>query len=138
MMRRRAAAAAVVLAATAAVLTGCVSDAQTVSQNLSTEADQFRVPRDIVFYNAITDKYIAEVKGYCSVSTQDGVPGGTLAVTCKSSDVPGGYFKDYLGKSDNVAWFSLQASPSYVSAEHPVIVLKPLSVIPQFEAGANP
>lgn len=116
-------------------LAGCQSDSDTVSQNLSTQAEQFKIARDIVFYNGITDKYIAEVKGYCSVDTADGVPGGTLAVTCKSGK---GYTKDYLGKSDNVTWFSLQADPTDVSAVHRTLILKPGSILPEFQGGANP
>jgi hypothetical protein len=126
---KRAIVATVLAVGVVGGLTACVSDAHQVSDNLSQQAEQFRVPRDIVFYNAISDKYIAEVKGYCSVDTQDGLPGGTLAVTCKKA---GGYFKDYLGKSDNVVWFSLQADPQYVSATRPEIILKPLSVLPEF------
>lgn len=122
-------AAGVILGAAAVALVGCTSDAHQASDNLSTEAEQFHIPRDIVFYNAITDKYIAEVKGYCSVDTQDGLPGGTLAVTCRDA---GGYSKDYLGKSDNVTWFMLQTSPAAVSAQHREIILKPLSVLPEF------
>jgi hypothetical protein len=132
---KRIIAGAVVATAATIALAGCVSDAHQVSENLSTEAEQFRVARDIVFYNGITDKYVAEVKGYCSVDEQSGLPGGTIAVTCRQGN---GYTKDYLGKSDNVTWFMLQTDPMYVSAQHRTIVLKPLSVIPQFEGGANP
>lgn len=118
-----------ILAATAALgLSGCVSDAHQVSDNLSKESEQFRVPRDIVFYNGITDKYIAEVKGYCSVDVQDGLPGNTLAVTCAVG--PNAYTKDYLGLSDNVTWFMRQLSPVDVSRYSREIILKPENVIP--------
>jgi hypothetical protein len=110
--------------------TGCASDAHRVSDNLSTESEQFRVYRDIVFVNGITDKYLAEVKGYCSVDTQDGLPGNTLAVTCQTG--PGQYKKDYLGISDNVTWFMLQSDPATVSPYHYEIVLKPQNIIPSF------
>jgi hypothetical protein len=88
--------------------------------------------RDIVFYNAITDKYIAEVKGYGARSTcRTGVPGGSLAVTCETG-LGGSTSKDYLGKSDNVTWFMLQSDagggrrPSTATKS----CFKPLSVIP--------
>lgn len=125
---------AAALVAVAAPLTlglaACASDSQRVSDNLSTEAEQFRVNRDIVFYNGITDKYVAEVKGRCSVDTQEGLPGGTIAVTCETA--PGQYIKDYLGKSDNVTWFMLQVDPNTVSPYHYEIILKPQNVIPEF------
>ena len=122
-------AAAATLVVAGALLTGCQSDSQTVSQNISTEAEQFRISRDIVFYNGITDKYIAEVKGRCSVDDAgDGLPSRTLAVTCKIG--PNKYIKDNLGLSDNVTWFNLQESPVDASVYHYEIILKPEAVIP--------
>jgi len=38
-------------------LTGCVSDADVASENLSKSAEQFEINRRIVFFNGITDKY---------------------------------------------------------------------------------
>ena len=40
---------------------GGPSDADVAAKNISTEAEQFRVFRKIVFVNAITDKYLYEV-----------------------------------------------------------------------------
>ena len=39
-------------------LTGCSTEADTVSQNLSKSADSFEVQRRVVFFNGITDKYL--------------------------------------------------------------------------------
>lgn len=125
---KRTIAAALVLTAACLGLTACTSDAHRVSENLSTESEQFRIERKIVFYNAITDKYIAEVNGRCSVDTASGVPGGTLAVTCKVG--PNKFIKDYLGKSDNVTWFMLQQEPVDASVYHYEIILKPENVVP--------
>lgn len=111
----------------AVMLTGCTSDADTASQNISTEAEQFRIERKIVFYNSITDKYIAVVTGRCSVDNQSDID-NTLAVTCKIG--PNKFIKDFLGKSDNVAWFSLQQKPVDVSVYHYEVIFKPEQVIP--------
>lgn len=124
------AAAGLVAIGLAGGLSACYSDSDTVSENLSTEAEQFRIERKIVFYNAITDKYIAEVTGRCSVDPASGLPGGTLAVTCKIG--PNAYSKDYLGKSDNVTWFMLQQETVDVSVYHKEIILKPESIVPDF------
>jgi hypothetical protein len=120
-----------------ATLTACQSDSDVASQNISTEAEQFRIQREIVFYNAITDKYIAVVVGRCSVDSASGVPGGTLAVTCKVG--PNKYIKDYLGKSDNVTWFSLQQKAVAVDVYHTEVVFKPANVLPYInvETGNN-
>ncbi|MEA9983668.1 hypothetical protein [Subtercola sp. RTI3] len=108
-------------------LTACDSDSKVVSKNLSTEAEQFRIDRKIVFYNSITDKYIATVEGRCSVDPADGLV-NTLAVTCKIGDDQ--YIKDYLGQSDNVAWFSLQEKAVDVSVYHYEVIFKPETVVP--------
>ncbi|RFA12142.1 hypothetical protein B7R22_17070 [Subtercola boreus] len=129
-MKLRTKIAALVLAAglAAAGLTACASDAATVSKNLSTEAEQFRIERTIVFYNGITNTYIATVKGRCSVDQAENLESGTLAVTCKIGDDQ--YIKDFLGPSDNVTWFSLQEKPVDVSVYHYEVLFKPEAVIP--------
>ena len=37
------------------MLTACASDADVASQNLSQAAEQFEIPRRVVFYNGITE-----------------------------------------------------------------------------------
>jgi len=130
MIRKRYIALLIVAAAAVTALTGCSSDSDTVSQNISTEAEQFRIERTIVFYNAITDKYIATVEGRCSVDPAGGGLEKTLAVTCKVGEDQ--YIKDYLGQSDNVSWFSLQEKPVDVSVYHYEVIFKPETVIPDF------
>lgn len=115
-------------------LAGCMSEADTVSQNISTDAEQFKVDRQIVFYNGITDKYIAEVNGRCSVD-ESGDLDNTLAVTCKVG--PDKYIKEYLGKSDNVTWFALQTTSVDESVYHLKIIFKPENVVPDFQLDAG-
>ena len=49
--------------AAACALVGCSRDADLVSQNISTAADQFEIMRRIVFYNGITGEYILSIEG---------------------------------------------------------------------------
>lgn len=135
MPRRRPLYALTAAAVAALALAGCTTEAHTVSDNLSTDAEQFKVERQIVFYNGITDKYVAQVRGRCSVDGQSGLPGGTLAVTCKIG--PNRYIKDYLGLSDNVTWFMLQQHPVDASVYHYQVVFKPENVIPDFTVDAG-
>jgi len=116
------AAAAVALAG----ITACSSDADTASKNLSKDAENFKVLRRVVFYNGITDSYILEVTGYCSVE-----PGSTLTITCKTD---GGYKKHYLQNSDNVTWFAEQLDARDVSTSHYKVIFKPSTIIPSVEA----
>ena len=89
------------LAATVALLVGCeASESDTVSHNLSKEADSFNVERRVVFFNGITDKYLLTIEGKCSIDASDGKK---LAVTCKVDEDE--YKKHFLGLSDNVSYF---------------------------------
>ena len=109
-------------------LTGC-SDANVVSNNLSTDADNFKVLRRIVFYNGITDAYILTVEGYCSQLPEQN--NKKLAVVCKDNN--GGYKKHFLGLSDNVTYFSEQLDARNVSANFYKVVFKPTTIIPAIE-----
>ena len=109
-------------------LSACMEDdADVVSENLSKDADNFKIPRQIVFYNGVTGEYVAEVNGYCSVESS----GKRLDVICKIGDDK--YIKNFLGLSDNVTWFALQSEPAAVSKDHYKVVFKPSTVIPDLE-----
>jgi len=102
----------------------CSSDADVVSDNLSEAADNFEVSRRIVMFNGITDKYLMEIVGPCSI-TDEGVQ---LEVVCKTG--PGKYKKHFLGLSDNVSYFVEQGEAVKASATHYRVTFKPQSIIP--------
>jgi hypothetical protein len=104
----------------------CTSDADVASDNLSKAADNFQVLRRVVFYNGITDQYILEIEGFCSLGNDD--PAGELTVTCKVG--PDEYKKHFLGLSDNVTYFAEQIESVNVSSDHYVVNFKPTSIIP--------
>lgn len=108
-------------------LSACTNDADVVNENLNKDADNFKVNRRVVFYNAILDKYILTVEGFCSVDPGDG---NRMTVTCK---VGNEYKRNALGKSDNVLWWYEQLTTSGVSANHYKVVLKPSVIIPEPE-----
>lgn len=110
-------------------VTACTSQADTVSQNISTDADSFKIERQIVFYNGITGKYIAEVQGLCSIGNDD--PAGKLSYTCKIG--PDKYIKNFLGLSDNVTWFALQTDPVKEDPYRYTVVFKPEEIIPNIQ-----
>lgn len=111
------------------VLAGGCSEADTASVNLSTGADNFQITRRIVFYNGITDKYILQIEGLCSLGNND--PAGELSVTCKTG--PDSYKKHYLGLSDNVTYFAEQIDAASVSVYHYKVVLKPSLIVPDID-----
>ena len=113
------------------VLIGLVacSDASVASQNVSKEADQFRVKRRIVFYNSIADVYILEMVGNCSIEVTE--EGKMLEVICKIGEDK--YQKHFLGLSDNVTYTVEQLDYSEVSKYQYEIVFKPSVIIPKIE-----
>jgi hypothetical protein len=116
-------------AALGLVLTGCTSEADTVSDNISKDADSFKVVRRIVFYNGITGQYILEVEGRCSLGNFD--KNGELSVTCKTGEDE--YKKHFLGLSDNVTFFAEQLESSKEDAYHYKVLFRPEEIIPDIE-----
>jgi len=109
-------------------LVGC-DDAMVASHNNAKASDNFEVERRIVFFNGITDNYLLEIQGKCSI-TADTLD-KQLEVICKTGDKE--YKKHFLGLSDNVAYFVEQLEPNTASAYHYRVVFKPQSIIPDID-----
>jgi hypothetical protein len=124
---------ALVLVGSVIPLSACLegSDADVASQNLSTAAEQFEISRRIVFFNGITDKYLLEIQGLCSVETGDSMLAGSLEVTCKTG--PSVFKKHFLGLSDNVSFFVEQLDGAMVSTYHYRVIFKPDVIIPDID-----
>ena len=117
----------ILFAGLALLMVGCTSDADVASENISTDADNFKVLRRIVAVNGITDKYILSVEGWCNINDE----GNQLEITCKLSD---GYKKHFVGLSDNTFYFVEQITSARVSVDHYKVIFKPESIIPDVEA----
>lgn len=113
----------------AVLLSGCGSDAQMASYNLSKAADNFQINRRIVFFNGITDSYLLSIEGRCSFEIEGG--GSKVAVTCKTGE--NSYKKHTLGLSDNVSFFSEQLAPAEVSVYRYKVVFRPSAIIPDID-----
>lgn len=107
-------------------LAGC-SDAEVVSQRLSTDADYFKIERRIVFYNGINGEYMLTVEGKCSIYDD----GNQLEVTCKTGEET--YKKHFLGLSDNVTYFVEQVKEKVEDPYHYLVVFKPATIIPDID-----
>lgn len=108
------------------VVTGCSTDAEVVSANLSVEAGNFQIDRRIVFYNGITGTYILVIEGKCQVDHAY-----KLSVICKTGH--DAYKKHYLGLSDNVTYFSEQLESHGASEYRYKVIFKPESIVPDVE-----
>lgn len=120
-------AAGVFAAGALVTMSACASDAEVTSENLSKAADNFEVNRRIVMFNGITDKYLLEIDGPCSIDDD----GNQLEVICKTG--PGHYKKHFLGLSDNVSYFVEQGESVGASANHYRVVFKPQSILPDVD-----
>lgn len=126
---KKALATAAIIAASAVALVGCSRDSDVASRNLSHDADNFKIERRVVFFNGITDQYLLEIRGLCSIAD---IPGDQqLEVTCKVGD--GEYKKHLLGLSDNVSYFVEQIDGADVSAYNYKVTFKPEAIVPDIE-----
>ena len=108
-------------------ISGCNTEADLASTNLSKDAEEFKIVRRIVFVNGITDNYIMSIEGRCSVEFLT----DKFEVTCKTDD--GSYLKHYLGRADNVFPFVEQLQAADVSGSHYKVIFRPLSIIPDID-----
>lgn len=106
---------------------GC-DDAKVASANLSKAADNFEIGRRVVFVNGITDKYLLEITGLCSLDS--GTSSKSITVTCKTDK---GYVKHILGLSDNVTYFVEQLREAKVSPDMYRVTFKPSVMLPDVD-----
>jgi outer membrane lipoprotein-sorting protein len=81
-------------------LTGCEGQAQRVSQNLSQQADNFNVVRQLTVINCIQGDVIFQMTGKMSIKAD--TADKQLEVVVENSD--GSYQKHFIGLSDNVTY----------------------------------
>lgn len=117
----------IALAATALVA-ACERPADVASRNLSMAADNFEVMRRVVFYNGITDAYILEVTGFCSIGNDN--TSSQFTITCKDAT---GFKKHFLGLSDNVTYFAEQVEAVDVSTYHTRVMWRPQTILPDID-----
>lgn len=107
------------------VLTGCTS-ADTVSTNISKEADEFKVKRRIVFVNLRTDTYLLQITGNCSIKGPN--EANELEVICRIGEDK--YQKHFLHVSDETTYTVEQLEYSDVSRYDYEIIFRPEAIIP--------
>jgi predicted small secreted protein len=117
---------AAVIAAAAVTLTAC-NDAEIASANISRAADNFEVMRRVVFMNGITDNYMLEIIGLCSIN--DRVT--SVQVTCKVGEDR--FIRHQMGLSDNVTYVAEQLDAIDVSVDHYRVTFKPQAIIPDID-----
>lgn len=126
-IRKTTLAGSVALAASLAVLTGCTTDADKQSENLSVAAENFEVQRTIIVQSDITGEIMFEVTGRCSIERDD----QKLQTICKHG--PDDIRRHDLGIGDNSTYISTQLEGIDVSEYHTRIIIKPQNILPNFD-----
>lgn len=104
---------------------GCRNDSSVVSQNISEDANNFKVERRTVFYNSMNGEYILTIQGFCSINVDKN--DNQLEVTCKVADNK--YKKHYLGLSSTVSYFSEQIESTNSTASSYKVTFKPSVIL---------
>lgn len=128
-MKNRTFFAGLIMAMTIGAMTGCSTDADMASANLSKDADMFKVERRIVFINGITDEYLLTIEGLCSIKAD--TADSQLEVTCKTG--PDAYKKHFLGLSDNVTYLVEQLEGRDVSLYRYKVIFRPTEIVPDVD-----
>ena len=84
---------------TATVLTGCGTEAQRVSYNLSQQADNFTVVRQLTVINCIEGDVLFQMTGKMSITAD--TADNQLEIIVEDN---GTYVKHFVGLSDNVTY----------------------------------
>lgn len=108
-------------------LTGCTSDADKASENISTAAEAFEVQRTIIGINGITGATTFVAEGRCSFESS----GRRFDVTCKYAEDEYRKHVFIMGDQDSVT--VTQEKPIDVSEYHTRIVIKPQNLLPEFD-----
>lgn len=83
----------------ATMLTGCQTEAQRVSYNLSQEADNFNIVRQLTVINCIEGDVLFQMTGRMSITAD--TADNQLEIIVEDD---GTYVKHFVGLSDNVAY----------------------------------
>ena len=84
---------------TATVLTGCGTEAQRVSYNLSQQADNFNIVRQLTVINCIEGDVLFQMTGKMSITAD--TADNQLEIIVEDN---GTYVKHFVGLSDNVTY----------------------------------
>jgi len=115
---------AVLLLTIISALTGCRS-ADTVSYNLSRDADEFKVRRRLVFINLRTNDFIFEMEGNCSIKTDTD---NDLNIICKVGEDK--YQKHFVHLTTEVTYTAEQLDMTEENKYDYKIYFKPEAIIP--------
>lgn len=115
------------------LVAGCGTQADRVSQNVSQDADNFKVLRRVVVINTITDTPLFEITGKLSI--QKDAEDNQLEVTVKVDDET--YKKHYVGLTETVTYVLEDVNGTDVDPNRYQVSYLPEAIIPvEFKRGS--
>ena len=108
-------------------ITGCDS-ATTVSDNLSKEANEFKIKRRITFINLRTNEYLFQVTGNCSVKGGRSDTNREVQLICRIGEDK--YQKHFLYIADETTYVVEQLEYSDVSRYDYEFIFRPEAIVP--------
>ena len=107
---------AAVAAALVVTLVGCTweNEADVASYNISQQADNFNVYRQIKVINSQSDEVLLEFEGWCSINKDN--EDNQLEITYRVGN--GEYYKDFIGLNDRTTYVITQLDGSNVDKYH--------------------
>lgn len=126
-MKRKVVLVFTMIIGTILLLTGC-TEAERVSYNLSEEADNFNVCRQIVVVNNDTGQILYEFEGFSSINVDE--EESQLEITSEIGE--GQYCKDFIGLNNETTYVVTQLDSATVDKYHYVWHLLPEGNIIQF------
>ncbi len=109
-----------------ALTVGCTQQSDRVSENISKQADNFNVIRQITVINCIQGDVLFQMTGKMSLKVDSAE--NQLEVTVE--DENGSYKKHFIGLSDNVTYTVEDVTDNYVDNYHYTLNFNPSMWIP--------
>lgn len=110
------------------VLSGC-TDADVASDNLSQDADNFKILRRVTFLNTVTDEVLFTVEGNFSIKAD--TTDNQLEIVAKTGESE--FQKHFLGLSPTTVYIVEQLEWQEASKYQFKITIKPSALIPDVE-----
>lgn len=110
-------------------LSGCARDSDVASQNISNDADNFKVLRKITFINTVSGEVLYTVEGNMSIKADTG--DNQLEITAKTGKDK--FQKHILGLSPKTVYIVQQQEWQTTNQYNFKITWKPSTVVPDVE-----
>lgn len=108
------------------LMVGCETEADRVSYNLSQEADNFNVVRQLTVINCLQGDVLFQMTGKMSIKPD--MEENQLEIIVENED--GTHTKHFVGLSDNVTYVVEQISGEYVNKYKYTLVYNPRMWVP--------